>query len=152
VELYYQCQGYLTSSNKWISTGKKKQRSYTDIDVFAVNAREIIIVSVSSNMDDKRWKKLIDFYKKVSKNLSKQYGWLFRKRKVKYVLAVINPQKETSTLKKEINEYNQYKKNGRISVLEAKEIFEGFRVIKEKGFKIENPLLRTIQLARVFWG
>ena len=55
IELYYQTLGYLTSSGKWFWVWEdgKKQRGYQDIDVLAVNEKEVVIVSVSSNLDDK---------------------------------------------------------------------------------------------------
>ena len=55
VELYYEIKGYITSSGKWFwkKSDGRQQRGYQDIDVLAINGKETIIVSVSSNFDDK---------------------------------------------------------------------------------------------------
>ena len=56
VELYYQTNGYITSSGKrfrvW-EAGEKKRRGFQEIiDVLAISDRETVIVRVSSNLDD----------------------------------------------------------------------------------------------------
>ena len=55
VELYYQLNGFITSSGKWFWYAQKgkQQRGYQDFDVLAINGQETIIVSVSSNLDDR---------------------------------------------------------------------------------------------------
>ena len=55
VEVYFQTQGYITSAGKWFWVWEdgKKQRGYQDIDVLAIKDDETVIVSVTSNLDDK---------------------------------------------------------------------------------------------------
>lgn len=55
VELYYQINGYITSTGKWFwkYEENKRQRGYQDVDLLAINGEKTIIVSVSSNFDDK---------------------------------------------------------------------------------------------------
>ncbi len=102
VELYYQALGYITSSGKWfwVRDLRKKQRGYQDIDVLAIKNREVIIVSVTSSLDDKlrfdkkgqiredMLKKLKAHFSRVQEYLSQvsEYKWL-TKKKVKRVVA-----------------------------------------------------------------
>ena len=55
VEVYYQTEGYITSTGKWFWVWEdgKQQRGYQDIDVLAVSGDKTVIVSVTSNLDDK---------------------------------------------------------------------------------------------------
>lgn len=55
VEVYYQVRGYITSAGKWfwVWEDEKKQRGYQDIDVLAVSGDETIIISATSNLDDR---------------------------------------------------------------------------------------------------
>jgi len=104
VELYFQICGYITSSGKWfwVKEGKKKIRGYQDIDVLAINGHEIIIVSVTSNLDDKlrcdregninyeMLDKLGAYFRRVEMYLEhvKEYKWLVGSgKKIRKVVA-----------------------------------------------------------------
>ena len=95
VELYYQVKGYITSSGKWfwVKEPTKRQRGYQDIDVLAVSGRELLIVSVTSGLDDKlrprrngsirndMLQKLKNHFERIECYLCKvpQYQWLLEK-------------------------------------------------------------------------
>lgn len=55
VEAWYQSRGFITASNKWfwVHVDPKRPRGYQDIDVLAVGKKETVLVSVSTNLDDK---------------------------------------------------------------------------------------------------
>ena len=55
VEAWYQSRGFITASNKWfwVHADSNRTRGYQDIDVLAVGKKETVIVSVSTNLDDK---------------------------------------------------------------------------------------------------
>ena len=147
VELYYQCKGYITSSNKWIPLGKAK--GYTDIDVLAVNAKEVHIVSVSTNLDDKSIAKLNKFFACAVDYLGKveEYKWLSEKE-VKKVLAVFTyPDKKREKIVEEFEAHG-------IEMLYASQIFSYFKENlmpwRKIGLKTENPIVKTIQLVDFF--
>ncbi len=104
VELYYQTLGYITSSGKWfwVRDSGKRQRGYQDIDVLAVTNIETVIVSVTSNLDDKlrlgrneavgedMLKKINAYFERVEQYLLSvdQYKWLATgERTVRRVIA-----------------------------------------------------------------
>ena len=111
VELYYQISGYITSSGKWfwVRGSGKKQRGYQEIDVLAVNREDVIIVSVTSGLDDKirfnkRGQPRNDMFKKLQFHFSRieeylrqvpQYEWLMDKN-VKKVVAYVHGFKQCS--------------------------------------------------------
>ena len=158
VELYYQTLGYLTSSGKWfwVWENDKKQRGYQDIDVLAVNENNVVIISVTSNLDDKLRKgrdgkindrmlqKLISYFYRVEQYFESvpEYKWLTREdRKIRKVVAYNHAFKNAN---KEIvpilNEYS-------IEVISAKEMLSTLsEYIKQPNIKIQDQMLRTIQL------
>jgi hypothetical protein len=147
VELYYQCKGYITSSNKWIPLGKAK--GYTDIDVLAVNGKGVHIVSVSTNLDDKDIAGLNKFFVAVLSYLSRveEYKWLSEKE-IKKVLAVFSyPDKKQEKMAEEFRGHG-------IEMLYASQIFSYFKENlvpwRKIGLKTENPLVRTMQLVDYF--
>lgn len=147
VELYYQCRGYITSSNKWIPLGKAK--GYTDVDVFAVNAKEVHIVSVSTNMDDKDISGLNKFFTSVIAYLGRveEYKWL-SKKEIKKVLAVFTYSDKKQ--EKIVEEFKAYE----IEILYASQIFSYFKENlvpwRKLGLKTEHPLIKMMQLTDYF--
>lgn len=118
VELYYQLKGYITSSGKWFwckEKGKEK-RGYQDLDILAVNESETIIVSVSTNLDDKmsfkrssgkidedKLRRLEKFFGRAESYLRtvKEYNWLAAKKNIKRVVASMTYQtKQLKEIKK----------------------------------------------------
>lgn len=147
VELYYQCKGFITSSNKWVSLGKKK--GYTDIDVLAVNGSEAHIVSVTTNLDDKNIDDLDGYFKAVIDYFGKteEFKWLLTKE-IKKILAVF-----TYPDKKQEKIIERFRTCG-IELLYASQIFEYFKKNlvpwRQIGLKTENPLVKIMQLADFF--
>jgi hypothetical protein len=131
VEVYYQTQGYITSAGKWFWVWEdgKKQRGYQDIDVLAINANETMIVSVTSNLDDKintkegsanpeKLEKLKNHFDRVQTYLNKveQYRWMVSKpRKVRYVIAYNHAFKNSEVVKQGL-------RTAKIESLTAKEM------------------------------
>jgi len=146
VELYYQCRGFITASNKWIPFGKG---TYTDIDVLAVNAKEVHIVSVSTNLDDKNITKLNKFFASAVDYLGKteEYIWLSEKD-IKKVLAVC-----TLPNKKHAKMIEELKAHG-IELLYFTQIFGYFKENLvpwgTKGLKTESPIVKTIHFVESF--
>lgn len=167
VELYYQINGYITSTGKWFykwDKENKSQRGYQDIDVLAINSNETLIISVSSNFDDKisfkrsgdfnheQFNDLIIFYDRVEEYLknTQDYLWLAEKsglnpREVKRVLAVINKpsQKQIGKLDKVFEE-----KNIDIQIIGIDDMFESiykyFNI--NKNIKTQNESFRLLQI------
>lgn len=158
VELYYQTLGYITSSGKWFWVWEdgKKQRGYQDIDVLAVNENEVIIVNVTSNLDDKlRQRKdgvinldmlnrLNSYFERVKQYLQSvsQYKWLVAgDKQIKKVVAYNHAIKKAS--QKVIPTLTS---NG-IEALSAKDMLTSLSTyIKQENLKIQDQMLRTIQL------
>ena len=161
VEAYFQTQGYITSVGKWfwVFEEGKKQRGYQDIDVLAINGNETVIVSVTSNLDDKvNTKKGIvdeDMLKKLQKHFNRvcrylktvgQYQWMVNDRNVRYVVAYSHAYNKTL---EPICEKLQLQ-DERIDVLSAETMLDSLRKYASKpNLKIQNQLLRTIQLLMV---
>jgi hypothetical protein len=147
VELYYQCKGYITSSNKWVSLGKKK--GYTDMDVLAVNGEETLIISVSTNLDDKNVDCLDSYFKALLDSFGRieEFKWLLGKE-VKKVLAVF-----TYPDKKQEKIAGRFRACG-IELLYASQIFDYFKKSlvpwRQIGLKTENPLVKMMQLVDYF--
>ena len=158
VELYYQTLGYITSSGKWFWVWEdgKKQRGYQDIDVLAVNENEVIIVSVTSNLDDKlRQRKngvinkdmlnrLNSYFERVKQYLQSvsQYKWLVAgDKQIKEVVAYNHAVKKASQKVIPV-----LKRNG-IETLSSKHMLNSLsKYIKQPNLKIQDQMLRTIQL------
>ncbi|WP_457598218.1 hypothetical protein [Hydrogenimonas sp.] len=158
VELYYQTLGYLTSSGKWfwVWENGKKQRGYQDIDVLAVNEKDVVIISVTSNLDDKLRKgrdgkindamlqKLSTYFSRTKQYLESvpQYKWLTGKdRKIRKVVAYNHAFKNAN------NEVIPVLKESGIEVISAKNILATLsEYVKQPNIKIQDQMLRTIQL------
>lgn len=156
VEVYYQAQGYITSAGKWFWVWEegKKQRGYQDIDVLAVNGNEIVIVSVTSNFDDKvnaprdvlnveMLNKLKGHFNRIRQYLEavEQYKWMVcEPRKIRYVVAYNH-----ASVKKLALICGNLDKE--IEIISAKEILKFLsKYTNQDNLKIQNQLLRTIQL------
>lgn len=157
VEVYYQTSGYITSAGKWfwVKEEGRRQRGYQDIDVLAVNGKETVIVSVTSNLDDKvntqagnpnkdRLDKLAGHFNRVQQYLNNvsQYQWMVSgKRTVRYVVAYNHAFQTT------LNPLSKALKQKKIDLLSAQKILESLKEhAAQKNLKIQNQLLRTIQL------
>ncbi|WP_415883883.1 hypothetical protein [Neptuniibacter sp. QD34_54] len=156
VELYYQTQGYITSSGKWFWVWEKgkKQRGYQDIDVLAINGKEALIVSVTSNLDDKlsqtrlgeinqdQLSKLKKFFYRVEQYLKTvpEYKWICEKS-IKYVVAYNHAVKKAEhTVIPELYKHE-------IKVVSAKEMLGKLSShIQQDNLKVQDQMLRTIQL------
>lgn len=158
VELYYQLNGYITSSNKWfwVRDEGKQQRGYQDIDVLAINEHEVNIVSVTANLDDKiRYDKnkkiqmdsLQVFFERVEKYLqeTKDYSWVMEKRKINWVVAYSSgpSEKRLEEIKSEIRNINV-----NIELISSDEMLNNIiEFNKEYAVgKTNNQILKTIQL------
>lgn len=159
VELYYEVQGYITSSGKWFwkKSEGKQQRGYQDIDVLAINGSETIIVSVSSNFDDKlnfsggelnkkKSEKILEYFNRVFEYLTEteQYNWLINKpRKIRKIIAVIGAPKN-------MEKFHNFLENNFIEILRIddmiSEIVNYLNNNSGNGLKIQNQTLRIIQI------
>jgi len=135
VELFYQAQGYLTCSNKWFPM----IRGYADIDVLAVRDKEIRIIQVVTNMDDKSPEKLKLFFDKAIEYLNKYYPWLVAGKKIIRTLAIEN---EAS-----------FNLPESIEVVRASEIASAFHDAlagKKKGLCVKNHIFKAIEFYNNF--
>ncbi len=160
VELYFQLQGYVTSSGKWFwywAEGKK-QRGYQDIDVLAINGQETVIVSVTSNLDDKiRFDRLgnvktemlnhlIEHFLRVEQYLTEvpEYNWLCAPdvREIRRVVAC------TTYYKNQIERIHDIFVEHDISLLIAKDIinFVSDYLDNNSNLKIQDQMLRMFRL------
>lgn len=161
VATYYQLKGYITSIGKWFWVWQKgkHQPGYQDIDVLAINADETLILSVTSNLDDKvafnkdnsldkdKMRNLLRFFDRAQRFLTKtcEYSWLTGGgRKVRRIVVCaswrdINLERVSRVLKL---------KN--IELMTSSEILNELHPmlaeIKEKGLKTNDPLVRLIRL------
>lgn len=157
VEVHFQTQGYITSAGKWFWVWEegKKQRGYQDIDVLAVNGDETVIVSATSNLDDKvntrdgaanadMLERLKGHFFRVHQYLNsvEQYQWMVHKsRKVRYVVAYNHAFERT------LEPIREALRNIDIGILSSKEILGSLsKHANQPNLKIQNQLLRTIQL------
>jgi len=158
VELYYQTLGYITSSGKWfwVWDAGKRQRGYQDIDVLAVTDKETVIVSVTSNLDDKlrlgrggaisedMLKKINAYFERVTQYLLSvaQYKWLAtREKTVKKVIAYDHAFNNAAE-----KVFPILARCG-IEVLSAKDMLRSLSgYIGQPNLKIQDQMLRTIQL------
>jgi len=163
VELYYEIKGYITSSGKWFwkKSDGKYQGGYQDIDVLAINGKETIIVSVSSNFDDKlnfskgkinetKLIKTLDHFNRIEEylNATNEYKWLMEgSRKIKRVLAVINAPKG-------YEKYSLIPETKEIEIVQVKEMITVINNYLEKykkqqnenGLKTQNQTFRILQI------
>jgi hypothetical protein len=144
VELYYQSQGYITSNGKWFWAFEEgKQRGYQDIDVLAIRGKETIIVSVTTNLDDKfgsgREDLLNRFFERAERYLGEAYGWLTADgRQLRRV--VVHFDKRTPQRIKDVLQAE------RIEVLSGQEVVDG--ILEYLGhnpeLKMVDPVLRLL--------
>jgi len=149
VEMYYQTKGYITSSNKWFWFFEegKKQRGYQDIDVLAIDENETLIITVTTNLDDKinNINKLHEFFKRVREYLKnvQQYSWLMKDRKIRYVIAFAYGDRMARNISQELKEES-------IELLSSNEIIRNLRDyisnLKKSGLRTNNQLARIIEL------
>ena len=160
VEVYFQLMGYITSTNKWfwVWQSGKKQRGYQDIDVLAINKSETIIVSVTSNLDDKirndKHRKLhqtmlVDletYYSRIYDYLQSvtEYQWIAKKpRTIRKVIAYASGKKLAINIIERLHERN-------IELLSSDEIIDYLQNIIDKhessGLRTNNQLIKTMQL------
>ena len=164
VVMYYQMKGFITSSNKWfwIFESDKQQRGYQDIDVLAINETETLIISVTTNLDDKvrfgrdnklkedmieNLNKYFDRVETYLKNV-KEYAWLVKnERKVQKIIAYAYGSYKEKKKNKEIKK--ELKKRG-IELVSSKEIIKYIKntieKMQENGLKTNNHLVKMIQL------
>ena len=160
VELYYQINGYITSSGKWFwvwETGKR-QRGYQDIDVLAISEHYVKIISVTTCLDDKlrtgrdgqikedMAKKVSSYFTRVESYLSNvdDYNWLVNGKEIKKVIAYSHSYKrKKSTIEKKLREME-------IELISSKHIIQSLQAYtKQKNLKIQDHMLRLIQLTEI---
>lgn len=157
VEVYYQANGYITSAGKWFWVWEegKKQRGYQDIDVLAINGHETLIISVTSNLDDKvntkggevneekqdRLKNHFDRVKSYLCSVS-EYQWMVQNdRKVRYIVAYINASVRTFEFIKNSLAAEE------IEMISGKDMLVSLKSSSsQENIKVQNQMLRTIQL------
>ena len=156
VELYFQLKGYITSSNKnfWVRDADKKQRGYQDIDVLAIKNRETVIVSVSSNLDDKidtmrihpntlgHFERVLAFLSEVE-----DYRWLVKEsREKRKVIAYMSGYKTPESFEK-VKVLLEGKGIELLSVYTIIDfLMKELRRLKDLGLKPENNLVRLLQV------
>ena len=156
VEMYYQLNGYITSTNKWfwVYESSKKQRGYKDIDILAIKGNETLIISVTTNLDDKvgnankieELKKYFDSIKSYLEKV-KEYSWLVEEngRTIKKIVAYAYGYKE----KKE-GEIKKELEKDKIDLLSVKDIMKEIKTKINKmhtnGLKTNNSLVKMIQI------
>ena len=153
VATYYELEGYLTSGNKWfwVRDPNKHQRGYSDIDVLAVSASETVMVSVTSNLDDKitagrlgkkKLEELVEYYEKVEHYLQSvpEYKWLLKGRSTKRVLAFASGRKDMKPIE------DMFKPAG-IKLLSGEEVLgciEKWIDEHAGNFKTKSDLIKTV--------
>ncbi len=167
VNVYYQTQGYITSSNKWFWVWEdgKKQRGYQDIDVLAINEKETIIVSVTGNLDDKirfgnnksmredQRNSLENYFKRVEEYLTQveQYKWLIApNRNICRVIAYVWGE-QSEPLVTRLREDDGFKALN-IDLISAntiiEKLYEFVESSQQKGLKTNNSLIKLVQIFR----
>lgn len=159
VELYFQVKGYITSSGKWFwvwDKSAKKQRGYQDIDVIAIGQDETLLVSVSSNLDDKagfkrsgafddeKLSKLKDHFARSKRYLKRveQYSWLVKKpRSVRMIVAY-----HASSEKVEAQVIEALKREG-IEAISVKPMIKRLaEYAGQENIKVQDPLMRLLKV------
>ncbi len=160
VELYYQLNGYITSSNKWfwVRGDGKQQRGYQDIDVLAINAQEVVIISVTANLNDKvrhhgdgsvheeKLASLKNYFDRVKEYLKavEHYAWLMDgSRKVRCVVAFSRGFGLAEKIAPMLRDLE-------IEILSSKVLLKHLKVevkVQEKrGLRTNNQIVKMIQL------
>jgi hypothetical protein len=161
VELHYQLKGYITSNGKWVWVWEegKQQRGYQDIDVLAVGEHKTVIVSVTSNLNDKistnqqsgdvnreSLENLKNYFDRVERYLSKvpQYRWLIANDRVERTIAYGSPKTEREVIK------NALQSEG-ISLLSAGEMIDSIlKYLEKPNWKTQNQILKLLQIFK-YW-
>jgi len=163
IELYYQLEGHITSAGKWFWAKEKgkQQRGYQDIDILAINKNETIIVSVTSNLDDKigfnkgrilrseQLENLVKYFNRVENYFRgiDHYSWLVNSpRTIKYHLVYLGSLKDKTKMKIINDKLTENK-------IQVKSVEEMLKKIIEylddnKNLKVQNPMLRTFQVLK----
>ena len=160
VETYYQTQGYITSAGKWfwVWADGKQQRGHRDIDVLAIKGDKTVIVSVTSNLDDKvniprggsvNLDKASGYFSLVQAYLNNvaEYQWIVKEgREINHVIAYSHAYQRTlEPIKAALDE-------SQIELISSDEMLKSLKSLKshtlQPNLKIQNPLLRTIQLLK----
>ncbi len=155
---HFKSKGYLVLSNYWFPIQsvrtriqqKKEQvynsQSWTDIDVLARNANELLVIQVKAIINQENTsKKIIDFYKnvndflKIGKSLdgSSDISWWSSNVNIKHLVVYENYSPPT---------YLDKLRNNGIDVIQFSEIFkELLEYLKEReGVKEQNATMRFI--------
>ena len=164
VELYFQLKGYITSSGKWFWYAEKgkHQRGYQDFDVLAINGNETIIVSCSTNLDDKvafnqkgkineaKLNKLLNFFKRAEEYLLSvsDYKWLSNEpRKTKKLVAYLRSQKKRLPDIRDCLLGHDIRLLGSTDIVDS--IVEYLNEKEEKkNLKVQNQTLRMLQVLK----
>ena len=161
VELYYQLNGFITSSGKWFWYAQKgkQQRGYQDFDVLAINGQETVIVSVSSNLDNKlsfkrsgeineeqltHLKAFFDRSEEYLKTVH-EYKWIIgQKREIKRVVAYLGAQK------RRLEDIRNCLIKNSIDLLASDKIVKFILIYLEnnKNLKVQDQTLRMLQVLK----
>jgi Holliday junction resolvase len=159
VELYFQINGYITSSGKWFwvwDEKTKKQRGYQDLDVIAIGQNETLLISVSSNLDDKagfnrdkefdaeKLIKLKSHFERGEAYLKKvpQYSWLVRKpRSLRRVVAYnVSAEKAESAIVAAL-------KREKIEAMSVRPMIKNLvKYASGENIKVQDPLMRLLKV------
>ena len=160
VELYFQICGYITSSGKWfwVKEENKRLRGYQDIDVLAIDKNDVLIVSVTSNLDDKLRRnregninyemisKLVGYFGRIEKYLesAEEYKWLVGNgRRIRRVVAYNHAFRNAKK-----NVIPELERRG-IEVIAAKTMLRKIsNYIDQPHLKIQDQMLRIIQIMK----
>jgi len=157
VSEYYKIHGYFVMNNYWFPftserertvNGKKQKysaQSWTDIDIVAINAKELLLIQTKATINSKNVAyNIIAFFRRVDDFLAKglaldqksEIKWWKKKRTIKRIVIY----------EAGIPSYNRIVENAGIEAIDFKEILEGIikYISKKKGVKEENPIMRLI--------
>ena len=79
---WMETQGYITTTSMFYWAFEKSQRGYRDIDILGFNGKEMVIVNVTTNLDDKtsttKFPEAVKFFELTEQYLKEtpQYSWL----------------------------------------------------------------------------
>ncbi len=161
VELFFQLEGYITSSGKWywVWGEGKRQRGYQDIDVLAIGDTETLIVSVTTCLDDKfrfdktgkprtdMLQKLKLFFQRSEEYLQSvpSYSWLVRPpRHVRYVVAY------NDFRPNQVRKVENYLSTHAIETISAKIMLRKIHEYLDanQNLKTQNQVLRMFQVIK----
>jgi len=161
VATYFQLDGYITSIGKWfwVWDNDKHQPGYQDIDVLAIKGSETLVVSVTSNLDDKvafkrngsldstKMNKLLRFFKRAKRYLTEtpDYKWIVQDgRNVRMMVVCANWHE------KNLAKVRSVLQSKKIELKTSSEIFEELKEklveAKERGLRTNDPIIRFLRL------